>query len=114
MTAETPLEREIKRWAVDIRIDPLEREIIEGTDIVDRLITDENALRDLSISQEGLWNGNGRRAYNYYETYVHAVCIDQASEEIEAILTPVYYFDCQENSSSTATTVQVCQIGTNA
>ena len=54
MTAETPLEREIKRWAVDVRIDPLEREIIEGTDIVDRLITDENALRDLSISQEGL------------------------------------------------------------
>jgi hypothetical protein len=32
MTAEPPLEREIKRWAVitvDFRIDPLEREIVE-------------------------------------------------------------------------------------
>lgn len=47
---------------VDVRIDPLEREIIKGTDIVDRLITDENALRDLNISREGPCNGNGRGA----------------------------------------------------
>ena len=42
---------------MDLRIDPLEREIIEeereiieDTDILDGLITDENALRTLNIS----------------------------------------------------------------
>jgi len=44
--------------------------------------------------------------------YVHAVFIDHASEAIEVILTPVHYFDCQESSSSSATVVHVCQIGT--
>jgi len=55
MTAETPFEREIRRWTliiVDSRIDPLEREIIEEADTVDRLITNENALRDLNISRQ--------------------------------------------------------------